>query len=179
MKRQRGAGSVDCKMQSQRSGCCQRNTLHSSAREGSARKCRSTRKVVVPVVAGPSAARNRSRSSGFPACIGHANTARHRSTSRSSGVIGAPAAKCPLRLASARSGGKNAGVHNGPNSFIQANAVVPGSHGAQAARGMGQHAVPNPSFKPSPNGRPRWPASAGPSAHFALAGQRVPPSVPA
>ena len=166
-------------MQFQRSGCCQGNTLHSAAREGSARKCRSTRKVVVPVVAGPSAARNRSRSSGFPACIGHANTARHRSTSRSSGVIGAPAAKCALRLASARSGGKNAGVRNSRNSFIQANAVVPGSHGAQAVQGMRQHAVPNPSFKPSPNGGPRWPASAGPLAHFALAVQRATLSSPA
>ena len=39
--------------------------------------------------------------------------------------------------------------------------------------------LPNPSFKPSPNGGPRWPASAGPSAHFALAGQRVPPPAPA
>ena len=179
MKRQRGAGSVECKMQFQRSGCCRGNTLHSSAREGSARKCRSTRKVVVPVVAGPSAARNRSRSSGFPACIGHANRARHRSTSRSSGVIGASDAKCPLRLASARSGGKNAGVRISPNALFQAHAAGSRSHSAQAVQGMRQHAVPNPSFKPSPNGRPRWPASAGPSAHFALAVQRATLSVPA
>ena len=38
---------------------------------------------------------------------------------------------------------------------------------------------PNPSLKLSPNGVPRWPSSAGPSAHFALAVQRVTPSVPA
>ena len=39
--------------------------------------------------------------------------------------------------------------------------------------------VPNPSFKPSPNGGSRWPSSAGPAAHFALAVQHAPPSVPA
>ena len=38
---------------------------------------------------------------------------------------------------------------------------------------------PNPSFKPSPNSMPRRPASAGPSAHHALAGQRATLSVPA
>ena len=38
--------------------------------------------------------------------------------------------------------------------------------------------VPNPSFKPSPNGGSRWPSSAGPAAHFALAVQHAPPSVP-
>ena len=38
---------------------------------------------------------------------------------------------------------------------------------------------PNPSFKPSPNSMPRRPASAGPAAHHALAGQRVTLSVPA
>ena len=38
---------------------------------------------------------------------------------------------------------------------------------------------PNPSLKLSPNGVPRWPSSAGPAAHFALAVQRVTPSVPA
>ena len=36
---------------------------------------------------------------------------------------------------------------------------------------------PNPSFKPSPNSVPRRPASAGPAAHHALAGQRVTLSV--
>ena len=39
--------------------------------------------------------------------------------------------------------------------------------------------MPNPSFKPSPNSVPRRPASAGPAAHHALAGQRVTLSVPA
>ena len=39
--------------------------------------------------------------------------------------------------------------------------------------------MPNPSFKPSPNGGSRWPSSAGPAAHFALAVQHAPPSVPA
>ena len=38
---------------------------------------------------------------------------------------------------------------------------------------------PNPSLKLSPNGAPRWPSSAGPAAHFALAVQRVTPLVPA
>ena len=131
------------------------------------------------VVACPGAALHRRQSSEFPPCVRHARTARLQSTSPSPGVCGAPAAKRLVLLAAVRSGGKNAGVRNSRNSFIQANAVVPGSHGAQAAPGMRQHAVPNPSFKPSPNGGPRWPASAGPLAHFALAGQRVPPSVPA
>ena len=39
--------------------------------------------------------------------------------------------------------------------------------------------LPNPSFKPSPNGGSRWPSIAGPAAHFALAVQHAPPSVPA
>ena len=56
--------------------------------------------------------------------------------------------------------------------------VLSGKLAPRLPRGA-QPALPNPSFKPSPNGGPRWPASAGPSAHFALAGQRVPPSVPA
>ena len=38
-------------------------------------------------------------------------------------------------------------------------------------------ALPNPSFKPSPNRVPRRPASAEPAAHFALAGQRLTLSV--
>ena len=42
-----------------------------------------------------------------------------------------------------------------------------------------RRAEPNPSFKPSPNSVPRRPASAGPAAHHALAGQRVTLSVPA
>ena len=40
-------------------------------------------------------------------------------------------------------------------------------------------ALPNPSLKLSANGMPRWPSSAGPLAHFALAVQRVTPSAPA
>ena len=40
-------------------------------------------------------------------------------------------------------------------------------------------ARPNTSFKPTPYGMPRWPSSAGPAAHFALAAQRVLPSSPA
>jgi len=39
--------------------------------------------------------------------------------------------------------------------------------------------LPNPSLKLSPNGVARWPSSAGPAAHFALAVQRATPSVPA
>ena len=39
--------------------------------------------------------------------------------------------------------------------------------------------MPNPSVKLSANGVPRWPTSAGPAAHFALAVQRDMPSSPA
>jgi len=38
---------------------------------------------------------------------------------------------------------------------------------------------PNPSLKRSANGMSRWPSSAGPAAHFALAVQRAIPSSPA
>jgi len=37
----------------------------------------------------------------------------------------------------------------------------------------------NPSLKRSANGMARWPSSAGPAAHFALAVQRAMPSLPA
>ena len=40
-------------------------------------------------------------------------------------------------------------------------------------------ALPNPSVKLSVNGVPRWPSSAGPLAHFALAVQHVTPLAPA
>ena len=43
----------------------------------------------------------------------------------------------------------------------------------------GARVQPNPSFKLSPNGGSRWSSSAGPAAHFALAAQHAPPSVPA
>jgi len=39
--------------------------------------------------------------------------------------------------------------------------------------------LPNPSLKRSANGMSRWPASAGPAAHFALAVHRAMPSSPA
>ena len=39
--------------------------------------------------------------------------------------------------------------------------------------------MPNPSLKRSANGMARWPSSAGPAAHFALAVQRAMPSSPA
>ena len=39
--------------------------------------------------------------------------------------------------------------------------------------------MPNPSLKRSANGMSRWPSSAGPAAHFALAVQRATLSVPA
>jgi len=39
--------------------------------------------------------------------------------------------------------------------------------------------LPNPSLKRSANGMSRWPSSAGPAAHFALAVQRTMPSSPA
>ena len=39
--------------------------------------------------------------------------------------------------------------------------------------------MPNPSLKRSANGMSRWPSSAGPAAHFALAVQRAMPLAPA
>ena len=39
--------------------------------------------------------------------------------------------------------------------------------------------MPNPSLKRSANGMSRWPSSAGPAAHFALAVQRATPLSPA
>ena len=39
--------------------------------------------------------------------------------------------------------------------------------------------LPNPSLKRSANGMSRWPSSAGPAAHFALAVQRATPLSPA
>ena len=54
-------------------------------------------------------------------------------------------------------------------------------HGLQSSSAMSspRAVLPNPSFKPSPNGMSRQPSSAGPAAHFALAVQRAMPSVPA
>ena len=91
----------------------------------------------------------------------------------------APAAKRPVLLASVRSGGKNVAVHVSPRLVVQAKPAVPGSRGVVAARRTRRQVVANPSLKPSPNGAPRWPSSAGPSAHFALAVQRATPPVPA
>ena len=126
----------------------------------------------------PSSARRRRRSSGPPPHVRHAKTARRRSAPPSPGVVGAPAAKRPVLLASERSGGKNAGVRNSPNALFQTNAVVPGSHGTQGALGMSPHAVPNPSFKRSANGRPPGPAGRY-AVHFLPAGPGVLPSSPA
>ena len=61
---------------------------------------------------------------------------------------------------------------------------APGAQICQGLCAFRNHAAsnavkPNPSFKPSPNGGSRWPSSAGPAAHFALAVQHAPPSVPA
>jgi len=39
--------------------------------------------------------------------------------------------------------------------------------------------MPNPSLKRGADGMSRWPSSAGPAAHFALAGQRAMPLSPA
>ena len=50
---------------------------------------------------------------------------------------------------------------------------------AKYSAGSSAVALPNPSVKLSTNGVPRWPSSAGPLAHFALAVQRVTPSAPA
>ena len=88
------------------------------------------------------------------------------------------ARKRPVLLASERSGGKNAGVRNSPNALIQTNAVVPGSHGTQGALGMSPHAVPNPSFKRSANGRPPSPGRRY-AVHFRQPGLGVLPSSPA
>ena len=51
--------------------------------------------------------------------------------------------------------------------------------GAECSAGSRAAALPNPSVKLSANGVPRWPSSAGPAAHFALAVQRATPSAPA
>ena len=67
---------------------------------------------------------------------------------------------------------------------------VIGFHGALRRRSHGMLVVivmqanhvsvpPNNSFKLSPNGMSRWPSSAGPAAHFALAVHHATPSVPA
>ena len=86
--------------------------------------------------------------------------------------------KRPVLLASERSGGKNAGVRNSPNALFQTNAVLPGSHGTQGALGMSPHAVPNPSFKRSANGRPPSPGRRY-TVHFRQPGLGVLPSSPA
>ena len=51
--------------------------------------------------------------------------------------------------------------------------------GAKYGAGSRAAALPNPSVKLSTNGMPRWPSSAGPAAHFALAVQHATPSSPA
>ena len=51
--------------------------------------------------------------------------------------------------------------------------------GAKYGAGIRAAALPNPSVKLSANGVPRWPSSAGPAAHFALAVQHATPSAPA
>ena len=55
------------------------------------------------------------------------------------------------------------------------------SHACSAKYGVrsSSAALPNPSVKLSANGVPHWSSSAGPTAHFALAVQRVTPSAPA
>jgi hypothetical protein len=50
---------------------------------------------------------------------------------------------------------------------------------SSARQAYSRRAWPNPSFKRSANSVPRWPSSAGPAAHFALAVQRGTPSSPA
>ena len=56
---------------------------------------------------------------------------------------------------------------------------LPQRHSNYSRLVRGNPVEPNPSFKLSPNGGSRWPSSAGPAAHFALAVQHAPPSVPA
>ena len=71
-----------------------------------------------------------------------------------------------------------------PRRQLKASAVVQFKY---RARGVPGHAspctsrrvLPNPSFKATPNSVACLAASAGPSAHFALAVQRATPSVPA
>ena len=130
------------------------------------------------VVACPGAALHRRQSSEFPPCVRHARTARLQSTSPSPSVIGAPAARRLVLVAAVRSGGENAGVCISPNALFQAHAAGPRSHGAQAARGIRRHAVPNPSFKRSANGRPPSPGRRY-TVHFRQPGLGVLPSSPA
>jgi hypothetical protein len=51
--------------------------------------------------------------------------------------------------------------------------------GHTLAYAVPQRVRPNPSLKQSANGMSRWPSSAGPAAHFALAVQHAMPLSPA
>ena len=84
----------------------------------------------------------------------------------------------------------------GPSGYGGLNARRPTASSAER-KNLGRHArrnhgdfaglplavqravLPNPSLKRSANGMSRWPSSAGPAAHFALAVQRAMPSSPA
>ena len=94
-------------------------------------------------------------------------------------VFGPPVAKQLVQLASERSGGKNAVMQVNPSALARINSPMPSAYGAHAGHSTRRRVVANPSLKPSPNGAARWPASAGPAAHFALAVQHATPSVPA
>ena len=81
--------------------------------------------------------------------------------------IGSPTAGGVPHLGGGRNGGSSlrhgrAGASGGAITSIAGPALL---------RFAG--AWPNPSFKPSPNSAARRPASAGPAAHFALAGQHT------
>jgi hypothetical protein len=63
--------------------------------------------------------------------------------------------------------------HQGCRSIASVGVLVPTPIPTRAA--SRNPVKPNPSFKRTPNGVSRWPSSAGPTAHFALAVQRATP----
>ena len=149
-----------------------------SARDGSARKCRAARKAVVlhgylsKFGTAPKTVKR------VPsACTSRQDRAAPKRSAKPRFRRGT-ARKRPVLLASERPGAKNGGVRNSPNAFFQTNAAVSRSHGTQGALGMSPHAVPNPSFKRSANGRPPGPAGRY-AVHFLPAGPGVLPSSPA
>ncbi len=109
-------------------------------------------------------------------------TRQHRAALRrpaKAAVFVPPVARRLVQLASERSGGKNAVMQVNPSVLAHFNSLMPSAHGAHASHSTRRRVVANPSLKPSTNGVARWPASAGPAAHFARAVQHATPPVPA
>ena len=119
--------------------------------------------------------------------LGPARDARSGSNQRpwtTSTVCAASKARCGSRAKKPQ----RIGPRPSPRQLHERSVI--GFHGAPRRRSHGMLVVvivqanhvtvlPNNSVKLSPNGMSRWPSSAGPTAHFALAVQHVTPSVPA